>query len=411
MSANDRNHKMPQYHRSNHDRAPAFVSRAASFGRDCISAGRQLLSRLPITIHRAEFVAFAAIVGLLVSPAILAQLKPIMTIDEDCQAFAIGQDNRIVYAVPHIKRMKKVMIERDDVWIAEPNGRSKKIVDVDKFMPATTPSTYIVNALAWAPDSRHIVMNMTTMPPELRKESQDDSANTTGPAGGGKAIALLDDGGQEIKVTGSKTRFIENVTNGTWLADGVDVVYLIGGGPYQIGRVNPSNGQSSVLFAGHNFDSVVWDAKRNRAFGVGGNLSVLGKTVIVQLDLIHETVSEIARLDNYRGQLNVSPSGKKVAFFEDGDTIQVVDLANPKKPVRVNAGYGRFGWSKDERRLLLKRGPDEKSNDLVWVGIADGSFTPILHDLLYHDFAITPDGSLILVSEPGKRSLKMFPLE
>lgn len=360
---------------------------------------------------RTALLALLAVAAAVVSPAIFAQLKPTMTIDEDCQAFAIGPDNRIVYAVPHIKRMKKVMIERDDVWIAEPNGRPKKIVDVDKFMPATTPSTYIVNALAWAPDGHHIVMDMTTMPPELRKESQDDSANTTGPAGGGKAIALLDDGGQEIKVANSKTRFIENVSNGAWLADGVDVVYLIGGGPYQIGRVNPSSGQSTVLFAGHNFDSVVWDAKRSRAFGVGGNLSVLGKTVIVELDLIHETVNEVARLDNYRGQLSVSPSGKKVGFFEDGDTIQIVDLANPKKPVRVNAGYGRFGWSRDERRLLLKRGPDEKSNDLVWVGITDGSFRPILHDLLYHDFAITPDGSSILVSEPGKRSLKMFPLE
>jgi hypothetical protein len=88
-----------------------------------------------------------------------------------------------------------------------------------------------------------------------------------------------------------------------------------------------------------------------------------------------------------------------------------VDLANSKKPLRVHAGYGRFGWSKDERRVLLKRGPDEKSNNLVWVGLADGSFTPILHDLLYHDFAITPDGNSILVAEPGKQSLKMYPLE
>jgi hypothetical protein len=346
-------------------------------------------------------------------PALLfAQLKPIMTIDSDCQAFAIGQDNRIVYAVPHIKRMKKVVIERDDVWIAEPNGRSRKIVEADKFMPATQPSTYVVNSMAWAPDGHHISMNMTTMPPELRKEDQsEDAENKSGPAGGGKAIALLDDNGQEMKVAGSKTRFIENVSSGAWLGDGVDVVYLIGGGPYQIGRVNPSTGKSTVLFAGHNFDTVVWDAKRNQAFAVGGNLSAIGKTVVVQLDLLHETVNEIARLDNYRGQLSVSPSGKRVGFFEDGDTIQVVDLANSKKPIRAKAGYGRFGWSRDERRVLLKRGPDEKSNDLVWVGLADGSFTPILHDLLYHDFAITPDGSSILVAEPGKQSLKMYPLE
>jgi|HubBroStandDraft_6_1064221.scaffolds.fasta_scaffold00110_15 hypothetical protein len=358
--------------------------------------------------------AFAAITtAALVVPAPLrAQLKPILTIEDDCQSFAIGQDNRIVYAVPHIKRLKKVVIERDDVWITEPNGKAHRIIDRDKFMPVLEPSTYVINSLAWAPDGHHITMNMTTMPPELRKEDQSgDSDNKSGPAGGGKALALIDDNGSEIRVAGSKTRFIENVSNGTWLGDGVDVVYLIGGGPYQIGRVNPSDGKSTVLFAGHNFDTVVWDAKHNQAFAVGGNLSAIGKTVIVRLDLLHETVSEVARLDDYRGQLSVSPSGKRVGFFEDGDTIQVVDLANPKKPIRVKAGYGRFGWSKDEQRVLLKRGPDEKSNDLVWIGIADGSFTPILHDLLFHDFAITPDGSGILVAEPGKQSLKMYPLE
>ena len=364
---------------------------------------------------RAQFPAlllFAALLAIILAAPIWAQLKPIMMIPEDCNAFAIGQDNRIVYSVPHIKRTKKVVVERDDVWIAAPNGSSKRIIDRDKFMPILEPSTYVVNSLAWSPDGHHITMNMTTMPPELRKEDQsDDAQNRSGPPGGGKAVALLDDSGQEIKVANSKTRFIENVTNATWLADGVDVVYLIGGGPYQIGRLNPSDGKSSVLFAGHNFDTVVWDAKRNQAFAVGGNLSAIGKTVIVQLDLLHETVSEVARLDNYRGQLTVSPSGKRVGFFEDGDTIQVVDLANSKKPTRVHAGYGRFGWSKDERRVLIKRGPDEKSNDLVWVGIEDGTFTPILHDLLFHDFAITPDGSSIIVAEPGKQSLKMYPLE
>jgi len=371
-----------------------------------------LLTILRRTVRFPALLASAALLAGVLAAPLLAQLKPIMTIPDDCNAFAIAQDNRIVYAVPHIKRTKKVVIERDDVWVAEPNGRARKIVDVEKFMPVLEPSTYIVNSLAWAPDGHHITMNMTTMPPELRKEDQsDDASNRSGPAGGGKAIALLDENGQEIKVANSKTRFIENVTSGTWLGDGVDVVYLIGGGPYQIGRVNPSNGQSTILFAGHNFDTVVWDAKRNQAFAVGGNLSAIGKTVVVQLNLIHETVSEVARLDDYRGQLSVSPSGKRVGFFEDGDTIQVVDLANSKKPTRVHAGYGRFGWSKDERRVLLKRGPDEKSNDLVWVGIEDGSFTPILHDLLFHDFAITPDGSSIIVAEPGKQSLKMYPLD
>ncbi len=355
--------------------------------------------------------AAAFVVATLAPVLLLAQLKPTALIDADCSAFAVGQDNRIVYAVPRIKRIKKVLSERDEIWIADLNGHTKRIVDVDKFMPVDHPSTYVVNSLAWSPDGKHIVMNMRTMQPESLKEDDDESPNTAGPPGGGKAIALLDDNGQEIKVTGSKTRFIENGSNGTWLSDGVDVVYLTGGGPYQIVRVNPAEGKTETLFAGHSFDSVLWDERRNQAFAVGSNLSVLGKTVIVQLDLLHETVREITRLNDYRGELSISPSGRKVGFFADGDTIQVVDLANPQKPLRAQAGYGRFEWSHDERRVLLKRGPDEKSNDLVWVGLQDDSFTPILHDLSYRDFRITPDGQSVIVSEPGKRILKIFPLE
>jgi hypothetical protein len=59
----------------------------------------------------------------------------------------------------------------------------------------------------------------------------------------------------------------------------------------------------------------------------------------------------------------------------------------------------------------LKRGPDERSNDLVWVGIADGSFTSVLHDLGFSDFQIMPDGTSIAVTDPGKRILKVFPLQ
>ena len=344
-------------------------------------------------------------------PPAFAQFKPTMTIDEDCQAFAISQENRIVYAVPRIKRLKKVVIERDEIWVADWNGHTKRIVDVDKFMPIDHPSSYVVNSLSWSPDGRRIAMGMMTMPPELRKLDQSESSNETGPPGGGKAIALFGDNGQEIRVAGSKTRFIENGSNPMWLADDVNVAYLTGGGPYKIMRVNTSDGKTTTLFAGHTFDNVVWDARDNLAYAVGSDLSILGKTVIVQLNLMHETVEEIARLSDYRGELSISPSRKKIAFFADGDTVEVVDLANPQKPVRVHAGYGRFEWSHDERRLLLKRGPDDQTNDLVWVGLADDSFTPILHDLPFHDFHIAPNGESIVVMDPGKRVLKVFPLD
>jgi hypothetical protein len=365
--------------------------RPTTLGCRSAQAGYLSKSRLPTV----------AIGTLLLSVVSFAQEKPALIMEHDCRTFAISSNNKIVCSVPHLKRIKKVVITRDDVWLARPNGHEKQIVEGDRFMPVPPPSSYTVDSLAWSPDGGRMAMNMTTQHPS----SEDE------PAGGAKAIALLDDEGHEIKVEGSKTRFIESATNGTWLGDGTTVVYLTGIGPYQVSRLRPSDGQITSLFAGHTFDAVAWDAKNNQAFAIGQNLSVLGRLALVQLDLVHESVREVARIDAYQGELSLSPSGKKVGFFEDGDTLEVRDLANPSKAIRVRAGFGRFQWSRDETRILLKRGPPEKSNDLVWVGLYDESFVPALHGLRFHAFSIAPDGESIAVTEPGKEVLKLYRLQ
>ncbi|HKN60545.1 MAG TPA: hypothetical protein VJW93_05190, partial [Candidatus Acidoferrales bacterium] len=66
---------------------------------------------------------------------VLAQDRPSATIIEDCSAFAISPNDRIVYSVPHMKRVKHVIIERDDVSVADLSGKGKIIVERDKFMP------------------------------------------------------------------------------------------------------------------------------------------------------------------------------------------------------------------------------------------------------------------------------------
>ncbi len=130
--------------------------------------------------------------------------------------------------------------------------------------------------------------------------------------------------------------------------------------------------------------------------------------VLAQLDLVHETVREITPVPLYQGQLSLSPSGKKVAFFIDGDAIQAVELANPAKVVKVRVGMGRFEWSRDEMHVLLKRGPDDASRELVWVGLYDGTFAPALQGLEYHDFHVTPDGAYVAVTQPGSQIMKVF---
>jgi hypothetical protein len=377
-----------------------------------------------VTCRRFSSLLAAVAVGavfLLYAALLRAQGHPKLVIDEDCRAFAIARDNSIVYAVPRIKRIKKLIIERDDISIANSRGQTKRIVEAKKFMPIPPPAGYVVNSLVWSPDGHRIAVNMTLQQPppgyeskedkkkhkDKEKDREDDAPRAS--VGGGRAVALLDADGNEIRVPGSQTRFIENATNATWLADGT-VVYLKGA-PFQIVRVRPSDGITRTLFEGHGFNAVVWDAPKNRAFAIGEDLTVRGGLALVELDLLHQTVTKIAQIKDYRGSLSLSPAGKKIGFFEDGDTIEVIDIANPSKPLRVRAGWGTFQWGRDERHILLKRGPERRSNILVWVGLYDGSFVPALHDLRFHAFEIAPDGKSLAITEPGKRVLKVYPLQ
>jgi hypothetical protein len=353
-------------------------------------------------VRQFPALAAALVMTLAVANASFAQEKPRLLFEEDVAAFAVSQDNKIACAVPRMKRIKKIVIERDDIWVVTPGGGKKRILEGDKFMPVPPPSQFVVDSLAWSPDGRRIAMNMT-----VQVISTEDTSAITG----GKQIALLEEDGREIKVAGSKSRFIEDAWNGAWLADGQSVVYLTGVGPYKIMRVRPADGKIAELFEGHTFDAVTWDTKKNQAFAVGRNLSISGRLALVQLDLVNETVREILRLEEFFGRLSVASSGKRVGYFENGDTITVIDVANPQKPTRVRAGIGRFEFARDEPRVLLKRGPEEKSGALVWVGLTNGSFRPILHDLLVHDFRIAPDGDSIVVTDPGRRILKVYPLQ
>ena len=369
------------------------------------------MARFPsrqIAKHRGKAVAiFASAIlciaaaGMVLKNASAQEAKPTLRVDDDCSAFAVAADNSIVYSVPHDRHIKKIHFERDDIWVVESDGRKKRIVDGDKFFPPDPPTGFQVNSFAWSPDGKRIVVNMTVIP-----ASDDPDA----PVGGTRSIALLDEDGNEIKAGAAGKRFIEDGIRGTWLADGQTVAYLSQGPPYRITRVRTLSGQSKVLFEGMAFDDVAWDAKDDAAFVVGHNLTAFGKLGLMKLNLQNETVQEISRIEEYQGELAVSSDARRVGFFLDGDTIEVRDLAEPLKPIRAKAGLGRFEFGKDGRRVMLKRGPDEKSADLVWVGLTDGSFTPILHDLEFHNFQIAPDGNSIAVTMVGKRVLLVYSL-
>lgn len=378
-----------------------------------------------------RWVAAASVFAiLLLAPAIRAQDMPKLVIDQDCSAFAISAQNNIVFSVPRLKFIKKYALERDDIYIASANGKVNRIVEADKYIPFPPVEGFIVRSFSWSPDGKRIAVSMTLRPLPAHLEEQieekkekhkskkhrddsddeDDSGDyqAAKPAPGGSVVALFDSDGRPIQVSGAKSQFVENATNPAWLADDQAMVYMSGD---QIVRLRPADGATTKLFEGHAFQAVAWDPARNRAFAVGEDLTFHGGLALVELDLLQERIAPIASLPSYQSSLTVSPSGNKVGFFADGDTIEVINVGDPAKPVRVHAGLGFFQWGRGENRVLLKRGPQDQSNDLVWVGLSDDSFVPALHDLEFHAFQISPDGYSLAVTEPGKRVLKIYPLE
>jgi hypothetical protein len=375
-----------------------------------------------MTVRR--FAAYALFLAVLIAGAeAFAQETPSATIDQDCSQFAIAPDNTVAYSVSRIKDFQKIMIERDELWLTSPGGKPRKIIDPDKFMPTPPPSTYIVQAISWSPDSQRLALAMLTKKypwtPKVKgkKKGQlddddidntyDDNAPAPAESGSGNVMALVDLSGGEIKVSGSKTRFIEGAISGTWLADGKTFVYE--NGSSQIIRVTPEDGKSATLYEQQHFEAIAWDAPRDRAFAVGEGIT--GRMTLFELGLLQENVREVARLDGYKGSLTVSHAGTAVGYFRDGDTIEVRGLRDASKTKTVLTGPGRFEFSGDDSRILMKRGPLDKSNDLVWVRLSDGDFAPILHDLVYHDFHIAPDGRSVGVVDVGRGLLRIYPLE
>ena len=146
-----------------------------------------------------------------------------------------------------------------------------------------------------------------------------------------------------------------------------------------------------------------------------------------RLEMIRETDTELATLDSYSGGIQVSPGGSKVAYYLDHEVLEIRDLTAPDRLTRLRVGFGDFQWTPDEKRILLKRAPEKKSGDLVWIDVpplaaaqksSDGTSVAVLEPvprsilfgLSFRDFAISPDGRFLAIVPPGKRNLAIYPL-
>jgi hypothetical protein len=361
-----------------------------------------------------------AIIGCCSLPTARAQSpdieKPLLNIDDDISAFAFAPDGRIVYSARHHFHTKQYDLERDDIWLQETGGKRRRLLQGEKFTRGNAPFSYIIDSLRWSPNGRLILAQLITTSVVDEHGTTQDSIMTL----------ALEDNGKEIHLTATDN-LLPDAYDATWLVDNATIVYLTEIVKpkvlFSFKYINISGGPPGHVFEGRTFLDAYPIPRTNLAIGVERDRNLTGPPRLQRLELLAQDDRELATLDTYEGGITVSPSAKKVAYFIDKEVLEVRDLVDLSKVARLRIGLGTFQWSPDETRILLKRAPEKKSGDLVWIEIpalarsikdqeipvTQPAFLPILHGLTFRDFAITPDGKLAVIA-PGKRNLLVFPL-
>jgi len=333
-------------------------------------------------------------------------------------ALTYAPDGRIAYGVKHVYSPKhtKIDVQRDDIWVLDTDGKRRKIVNGERLVQGNQAFSYAIQSIRWSPDGTRLTV-------ELLTEQFVDERGTTQE---GQGTLMLDENGKEIKVVKGDS-VIPNSFHATWLGDNATVAYLLEAAKpmllFHVGLTRPAEGYGGVIFFEHTFSAAAWDAKHSTAVAVERNASLSGPPRLVALDLAKESLREIAKLDAFAGGLALSPSGTKAAYFRDPEVIEFRDLIHPELVARIRVSFGTFQWTADEQRLLLKRGAERKSADLVWVqvprlvselpsaAVPAAEVQPALHGLTFRDFELSPDGRHIAVIEPGKRNLQIYPAQ
>ncbi len=362
-----------------------------------------------------------AIIGCCSLPAARAQSpdleKPLLNIDEDISAFAFAPDGRIVYSVRRHFHTKQYDLERDDIWLQETGGKRRRLLQGEKFLRGNTPFTYTIDSFRWSPNGRLILAQLFTTSVIDERGTTQDSMMTL----------ALEDNGKEIRL-GANDNLLPDAADASWLVDNATIIYLTEIVKprvlYSFKYVNISAGPNGNVFEGRTFLDSCPIPRSNVAIAVERDRNLTGPPRLQHLELLAQDDRELATLDGYEGGVLVSPSAKKVAYFIDKEVLEVRDLSQPNQFARLRVGFGTFQWSPDETRILLKRAPEKKSGDLVWVEIpalaahaaqdqeppvTQPTLIPILHDLTFRDFGITPDGKLAVIAV-GRRNLLVFPL-
>jgi dipeptidyl aminopeptidase/acylaminoacyl peptidase len=343
--------------------------------------------------------------------------KPLLNIDDDISAFAFAPDGRIVYSARRHFHTKQYDFEHDDIWLQDTGGKRRRLLEGQKFERGSTPFSYTIDSFRWSPNGHLILAQLFTTSVVDERGATQDSMMTL----------AMEDNGKEIRL-GATDSLLKDASDASWLVDNATIVFLTEIVKprvlFSFKYVNITAGPTGPVFEGRTFLDSFPIARSNVAIAVERDRNLTGPPRLQRLELLAQDDRELATLDGYEGGLSVSPSAKKVAYYIDKEVLEVRDLTDPSKIARLRVGFGTFQWSPDETRILLKRAPEKKSGDLLWIEIpplaahaakdtdppvTQPAFTPILHDLMFRDFAITPDGKLAVIAI-GKRNLLVFPL-
>jgi len=392
----------------------------------------------------AVFAALVSLGGLPPEAAPQSLDKPSVTIDEDVTAFAFAPDGRIAFSVRRMFKNKKYDMQRDDIWLQDTSGHRKRIFQGEHFIvanpsmpvesersadsdkeergkkdkdkPGPPPFTYQVEGFSFSPNGRFVLVQLRT------STVTDETSRPTDE----RMTLVLDESGREIKISGDNA-VIHDALEATWLSDNVTIVYLTQAVQpnllFSFRYANVKTGPAGPVFEGRTFIASVPLPHSNSAVAIERDRNMSGPPRLQRLELLAQDDKELATLDGYETGLSVSPSGKLAGYYIDKEVLEIRDLENPNRVARVRIGLGAIQWARDESWLLIKRSPERRSGDLVWIPlpplaamhsdeipVAQPEPIPVLHSLTFRDFAISPDGRTLAVVPPGKRNLLLFPL-
>jgi dipeptidyl aminopeptidase/acylaminoacyl peptidase len=341
--------------------------------------------------------------------------KPVMNVDEEVTAFAYAPDGRIVFSVRRMFKNKKYDMQRDDIFIAEPNGKRRRILEGQKFTHGDKPFTYQVESFTWSPNGHVIAVQLFTTTVDPEDEHHDDT----------RALLMLDDSGHELHPKGPDA-LVTEAEQPMWLRDNGTLVYMTEEIStrelFSMHYLYMAGGPETKAFEGRTFAAAGRIPGSNAAIAIERDRNMEGPPRMQKLDLLAQDDKELATLDSYFGGLSISQSGTKAAYFLDREVLEIRDLEKPNRVARMRVGLGVVQWNAEETEIYVKRTVEKKSADLVsfrvpqLVGFQKNQVVPVLepeprqllHGLAIREYELSADGRYLAVVLPGKRNLQVF---